>query len=110
VRLRATGLSTKRDVEPVCENWASASQARPNVLFEAGLAFGRHPERTIVVELGHSKRFSDIVGRHTIRITNKGEDRQALANRLTTAGCTVNLDGTDWHSAGDFDGARLPKA
>ena len=27
-------------------------QARPNVLFEAGLAFGTHPTRTILVEMG----------------------------------------------------------
>ena len=29
--------------------------------------------------------------------------RQELAQRLQTAGCTVNLTGTDWHKAGSFD-------
>jgi predicted nucleotide-binding protein len=78
-------------------------QARPNVLFEAGLAFGVHPERTVLVELGKLRPFSDIGGRHTVRITNQTERRQDLAMRLRNAGCDVNLDGTDWHRAGDFD-------
>ena len=80
-------------------------QARPNVLFEAGMAMGRHGDRTILVELGSLRPFSDIGGRHVIRIDNSSQRRQELAQRLKTAGCPVNLDGTDWHTAGDFEKA-----
>ena len=80
-------------------------QARPNVLFEAGMAMARSQDRTILVELGNLRPFSDIGGRHTIRVNNSPQLRQQLAQRLQTAGCPTNLTGTDWHTAGDFDGA-----
>jgi len=79
-----------------------AAQARPNVLFEAGMALGRDPQRTVLVEVGKVRPFSDVAGRHAIRLTNAVASRQALAQRLADAGCDVNLTGTDWHSAGDF--------
>ena len=82
-----------------------SGQARPNVLFEAGMAMGRDEDRTVLVELGEMRPFSDIAGRHVIRLDNSSQRRQELAQRLEAAGCPVNLDGTDWHSAGDFDGA-----
>ncbi|MDE0087814.1 MAG: nucleotide-binding protein, partial [Candidatus Poribacteria bacterium] len=72
-------------------------QARANVIFEAGMALGRDPNRTVLVEIGRLRPFSDIAGRHTIRLDNSTEKRQALAMRLQTAGCPVNLDGIDWH-------------
>lgn len=78
-------------------------QARPNVLFEAGLAFGRAPDRTVLVEIGILRPFSDIGGRHTIRLNNTLGRRQALAQRLQMAGCAVNLSGTDWHTEGDLE-------
>jgi hypothetical protein len=43
-------------------------QPRPNVLFEAGMAFGFNPTRTILVEIGRRRPVSDLGGRHTIRL------------------------------------------
>ena len=77
-------------------------QARPNVLFEAGLAFGRHPNRTILVEVGALRPFSDIAGMHVIRMNGSSEKRHDLASRLQTAGCDVDASGTDWLREGDF--------
>ena len=80
-------------------------QARPNVIFEAGMAMGRDADRTVLIELGSLRPFSDIGGRHVIRLDDRTQRRQELAQRLQSAGCPVNLDGTDWHTAGDFDAA-----
>ncbi|MCY4530693.1 MAG: nucleotide-binding protein [Chloroflexi bacterium] len=80
-------------------------QARPNVLFEAGMAMGRSEDRTVLVELGTLRPFSDVAGRHTIRLDGSSKRRQELAQRLEAAGCPVNLEGTDWHTAGDFESA-----
>jgi predicted nucleotide-binding protein len=79
-----------------------SGQARPNVLFEAGMAIGRCPDRTVLIELGTVRPFSDIGGRHVIKLTNSTESRQEIAQRLLTAGCSVDLTGTDWHTEGDF--------
>jgi predicted nucleotide-binding protein len=97
------------------------AQARPNVLFEAGMAMGRDAKRTVLVELGKLRPFSDVAGRHAVRMANTPQSRTELAGRLRTAGCAVNTDGTDWLTAGDFTpppepggglplGKRLPSA
>jgi predicted nucleotide-binding protein len=77
-------------------------QPRPNVLFEAGMALGRNPDRTILVEIVSSRPFSDIAGRHVVRLDNSPERRHALLDRLRTAGCAVSTSGTDWLGEGDF--------
>jgi hypothetical protein len=82
-------------------------QARPNVIFEAGLALGRFPRRTIIVEIGDLRPFSDIAGRHTIRLSNSTKSRQDLAQRLSIAGCAIDLSGTDWHQSGNFEATHL---
>lgn len=82
---------------------ALTSQPRPNVLFEAGMAFGKNPDRTILVQFTDVRPFSDVAGRHVVRFHGSAKDRNELATRLETAGCAVNRVGKDWLSAGDFD-------
>ncbi|MFM9956490.1 MAG: TIR domain-containing protein [Phycisphaerales bacterium] len=77
-------------------------QSRPNVLFEAGMAVGRCPTRTVMVQIGESRPFSDIAGVHVHRLSNDSVARQGLAQRLALAGCSVDLSGTSWHSSGDL--------
>ena len=89
------------DTEPPHETELTG-QARPNVLFEAGMAMGRSEDRTVLVELGTLRPFSDVAGRHVIRLDNSTQRRQELAQRLEAAGCPVKLTGPGWHTAGDF--------
>jgi predicted nucleotide-binding protein len=77
-------------------------QARPNVLFEAGMAFATHPDRTVLVQLGTVKEFSDVAGRHIVHMDNSFEKRQEFAKKLKNAGCDVDTSGSDWVSKGDF--------
>jgi predicted nucleotide-binding protein len=77
-------------------------QSRPNVLFESGMAIGRQPDRTILVQIGEQRPFTDIAGKHITHMDNTSEKRQELATKLTNAGCRLNTSGTTWFSAGDF--------
>ena len=67
------------------------------------MAMSRSEERTVLVEIGVLRPFSDVAGRHAIRFDGSTPRRQELAQRLELAGCPVNLSGTDWHTAGDFE-------
>ncbi len=77
-------------------------QARPNVLFEAGMAFASHPKETVLVQFGYVKPFSDVAGRHVVHMDNSIQKRHELASKLRTAGCSVDMDGSDWQSVGDL--------
>jgi predicted nucleotide-binding protein len=79
-------------------------QARPNVLFEAGLAMGRHQEKTVLVEIGSVKRFSDIGGRHMLRFNGSPASRHDLVGRLRMLRCDLDVDGRrDWLDVGEFE-------
>ncbi|WP_457187061.1 TIR domain-containing protein [Nocardioides sp. P5_E3] len=114
-------LMTPDEVAYLDHRWASgpkddqtnpAPQARPNVLFEAGMALGRNPDNTLLVEVGSVRPFSDVGGRHAIRLSNDPSSRQSFATRLRGTGLDVDTGGTDWLTVGDFTaeppGAGLP--
>jgi predicted nucleotide-binding protein len=91
-----------KDDDPTYER-KPTGQARQNVIFEMGLAFGKYPDRTVIVQLGQIRRFTDIEGRHVVRLTNTPEAREEMLQRLEAAGCAVNRSGNkDWLRAGDF--------
>lgn len=77
-------------------------QARPNVLFEAGMAFGIHANRTVLVELGKIRPFSDVGGRHAVRLNGTAAPLREIARRLATAGCEVDESGDDWATPDRF--------
>lgn len=81
-------------------------QARPNVLFEAGMAFGTHQDRTLLVEVGQVKAFSDVTGRHVVRLSNSSDRRNEIVGRLRTAGCDISTIGNDWLNTGNFEVTR----
>jgi predicted nucleotide-binding protein len=77
-------------------------QARPNVLFEAGMAFGKEPNSTVLVQIGEVRQFSDIGGRHVVHLSNQPTSRQEFVTKLANAGCNVDTTGADWLSVGYF--------
>ena len=57
-------------------------QARPNVIFEAGIAMAlTGQERTILVQVGPLRSFSDIDGINFVALDNSPAKRKALAAR-----------------------------
>ena len=78
-------------------------QSRPNVLFESGMAMGRYPERTVLVQIGQHRPFSDIAGIHITHMDNAAKKRKELATKLANAGCEVDTSGTRWFTVGDFE-------
>jgi predicted nucleotide-binding protein len=89
----ATDAPYEKDLTP---------QPRPNVLFEAGMAFGYNPKRTILVQLGPIRPLSDLSGRHFLEFSGAAEERIRLKDRLRTAGCVTKESGTFWLTAGNF--------
>ncbi len=85
-------------------------QARPNILFEAGMAFGKHPHRTLLVEVGQVNAFSDVAGRHIVRLSNSPDRRNDISERLKTSGCDVSTSGNDWLKTGNFIVTRETKS
>jgi predicted nucleotide-binding protein len=88
-------------------------QARQNVIFEAGMAYGIAQERTIIAVLGGgTKLFSDLAGVHLTYLSNDRADRSRLREKLIGLKCDVNQRTDAWsdsHRSGDFEACVLPE-
>jgi predicted nucleotide-binding protein len=88
-------------------------QARSNVIFEAGMAYGSASERTILAVLGgQAKLFSDVRGMHLTYLSNTQDARKRLRQKLIGAKCDVDLRSDAWLDpsvSGDFDACVLPE-
>jgi predicted nucleotide-binding protein len=91
----------RKSSDPPYERLLSG-QARPNVLFEAGIALGRNPTNTVLIQIGELRQFSDVAGRHIMHLANDATSRRELASKLETAGLRVDTTGTDWLREGDL--------
>ena len=76
-------------------------QPRPNVLYEAGIADAYGRNRTVIVEIGPVKSFSDIYGRSVVRYNGSPQQRKVLVERLRRACLEPNTTGTAWLTEGD---------
>jgi len=95
-------VQLRSDLQSGQDDSALGMQPRPNVIFEAGMAFAIHPDRTVLVQAGKIRPISDIAGRHLVMLDNSLARRHELAEKLRLAGCAINTTGTDWHTAADF--------
>jgi predicted nucleotide-binding protein len=85
-------------------------QGRPNVIFEAGMAFGRDRDRVVFVLLGAVELFSDVAGVHVLRPNNAADgDRYVLMRTLKySLGCDIN-DSSAYMTEGDFVSCVKPR-
>ncbi|WP_405600362.1 nucleotide-binding protein [Streptomyces sp. NBC_01410] len=77
-------------------------QSRPNVYYEAGIADALNRDRTVLVEVGNVRKFSDDSGRHAVRFDGGINSRVTLRNALRNAGLTVDDQAHDWMREGKF--------
>jgi predicted nucleotide-binding protein len=92
-----------RPDDPAEEHRVS-EQPRPNVLYEAGMAFAAFPTSTVIVRVGRIRSFTDLAGVQIINLTNgTTAGRQSVASALTTARLPVETRGQDWLREGGFE-------
>lgn len=75
-------------------------QPRPNVIFEAGLALGLKEEKTIILQFGETRIFTDILGKHILKYRGKSNEigfKNDFCQKLRMAGCDCEM-GNDYLS------------
>lgn len=92
-----------RDKESDIKRW----QSRPNVIFEAGIAFGTARDRSVLVTLGGEvSLFSDVDGVHILRLDNNVKNRDRFRQKLIGMGCELDQRTSAWtdpSKSGDFE-------
>jgi hypothetical protein len=74
-------------------------------IFEAGYALGGFSDRTILLQVGQVRLFSDIDGRDVLNFTGKVADCRRLIDRLKSIGCILQENGNKWQGARNFQQA-----
>jgi hypothetical protein len=80
------------------------SQARQNVIFETGVAFGRYHKKVVLVQFGEVRPLSDLAGIRLLKYDPGTKDavfRQEFRAALRNASCDVNND-PGFLTSGDF--------
>lgn len=75
-------------------------QPRPNVIFEAGLALGMKESKTIILQFGELRIFSDILGKHVTKyrgLDMENDFKCDLLDKLKIAGCQCEA-GRDYYN------------
>jgi predicted nucleotide-binding protein len=83
-------------------------QARLNVIFEAGMAMALDRNRVVLIEVGEVRKLSDTDGLNVIRLLDTIDCRKDLAQRLRSAGLSVDTEGEEWRTAGSFRRSSPP--
>lgn len=83
---------------------SQAGQARPNVLFELGLAYMSYPKRTVIVEVGQLRPIADLAGLNVIRFDGSAPAVKKVISRLVQAGCPADTSGESWLDPSRFAG------
>ena len=78
-------------------------QPRPNVIFEAGMAWQRDRDRTIIIFDDTVEMFSDLQGVHYLKIPKMAGQKKQLFERLINAGCDLDKGKTTYLDQDFFD-------
>jgi predicted nucleotide-binding protein len=78
-------------------------QPRPNVIFEAGIALGLHPDKTLLVQIGDIREISDIAGKHMLHFDGSHTSRNELIRRLKKLRFTIDTVNDSWITVGKFE-------
>ena len=71
---------------------------------------GTDPDRTVLIQIGQVRKFSDISGRHLLHFDGSSKAQENLADRLALAGCVINKEGINWLKEGNFNIKTINKS